>query len=239
MKNIAIIFAGGTGTRMKSVSKPKQFLELNGKPVIIYTLEHFNNHPYIDGIIIVCIEPWIPFLKKQLKKFEIGKVVSVVPGGETGQDSIFNGIKEACNKFEKEKTFVFIHDGVRPLINEKTITDCINMCHNKGNCITCVPATESFVVVQNDGALFIPDRDKSLIARAPQCFILKDIWEAHIKAIKEGRHDYIDSCTLMSSFGYKMHTIIGPMENIKITTPTDFYIFRAMIEIRENLQIFG
>lgn len=82
MKNIAIIFAGGSGSRMKTVSKPKQFLELNGKPVIIYTLELFDNHPEIDGIVVVCIEPWISFLMKQLKKFEISKVGAVVPGGK-------------------------------------------------------------------------------------------------------------------------------------------------------------
>ena len=238
MKNIAVIFAGGSGKRMNTVSRPKQFLELNGKPVIIYTLELFDNHPMIDGIVIVCIEPWMPFLEKQLKKFEISKVGNIVPGGKTGQDSIYNGLIAAKERYGEDCN-VLIHDGVRPLITEQTITDCVNTVTEKGNCITCIPATETFVVKRQDGSLNIPSRADSLIARAPQCFKLKEILEAHEKAIESGNHDFIDSCTMMSHYGHYMNTIIGPMENIKITTPTDFFIFRAMIQVHENQQIFG
>lgn len=237
-KNIAVIFAGGTGMRMNTVSRPKQFLELNGKPIIVYTLELFDNHPQIDGIVVVCIDSWIPFLNKQLKKFEINKVVAVVSGGQTGQDSIYNGLVAAKDHFGEDCN-VLIHDGVRPLIKEQTISDCIKLTNEKGNCITCVPATETFIVQQADGSLEIPSRKDSLIARAPQCFALKEIFAAHEKARAEGRYDFIDSCTLMSHYGYRMNTIIGPMENIKITTPTDFFIFRAMVEVHENQQIFG
>lgn len=238
MKNIAVIFAGGAGRRMQTVSKPKQFLELNGKPVIIYTLELFDNHPEIDGIVVVCIKDWIPYLKKQLKKFEINKVDVIVPGGETGQESIYNGLVAAKERYG-ENCNVLIHDGVRPLITEKTISDNIECVNKNGNCITCVPAIETFVVTQEDGSLEIPSRKDSLIARAPQTFRLKDILTVHEDARKNGKTDYIDSCTMMSSYGYSMHTIIGPMENIKITTPTDFFIFRAMVEVHENQQIFG
>lgn len=238
MKNVAVIFAGGSGKRMNTISRPKQFLELNGKPVIIYTLELFDVHPDIDGIVVVCIENWIPFLKKQLRKFEINKVVDIVPGGATGQDSIYNGLVAARKKYDDEDV-VLIHDGVRPLITEKTVTECIKTTAAKGNCITCIPATETFVVTNSDGSLSIPSRADSLIARAPQCFRLGDILEAHNNAIQENRHDFIDSCTMMSAYGHRMNTIIGPMENIKITTPTDFFIFRAMVEVHENQQIFG
>lgn len=238
MKNIAVIFAGGAGKRMKTVSRPKQFLELNGKPVMIYTLELFDNHPMIDGISVVCIESWIPFLEKQLKKFEINKVGIIVPGGETGQDSIYNGLA-AAKECYGEDCNVLIHDGVRPLITEQTITDCVNTTNEKGNCITCIPATETLVVKQKDGSLEIPTRANSLIARAPQCFRLTEILDAHHKAQMSGRHDFIDSCTMMSYYGHQMNTIIGPMENIKITTPTDFFIFRAMVQVHENQQIFG
>lgn len=238
MKNIAVIFAGGSGKRMNTVSRPKQFLELRGKPIIIYTLELFDTHPEIDGIVVVCIESWIPFLEKQLKKFEITKVVEIVPGGDTGQDSIYNGLS-AASKLFADDSCVLIHDGVRPLITQQTISDNVNKVREKGNCITCVPATETFVVQQNDGSLNIPSRADSLIARAPQSFILSDILSAHEKARQEGKHDFIDSCTMMSYYGHQMNTIIGPMENIKITTPTDFFIFRAMVEVHENQQIFG
>lgn len=240
MNNIAVIFAGGSGNRMHTKSRPKQFLEYNGKPIIIYTLELFDNHPMIDGIVVVCIESWIPFLKKMLKKFEINKVVKIVKGGSTGQESIYNGLTAAAEvKDIGDDAIVLIHDGVRPLITEETITDNITTVRGKGNCVTCIPATETFIVKQEDGGLEIPTRSNSLIARAPQSFFLKDILAAHHKAIEEDKHEFIDSCTLMSHYGYKMNTIIGPMENIKITTPTDYFIFKAMVEVHENQQIFG
>lgn len=237
--NIAAIFAGGSGVRMHTKSRPKQFLELNGKPVIIYTLELFDNHPQVDAIVVACIESWIPFLEKMIRKFEISKVVSIVPGGETGQDSIYNALVAAESIADGKEATVMIHDGVRPLITEQTITDNLNTVREFGSCITCVPATETFVVSQQDGTLEIPERANSLIARAPQSFRLSDIMTAHHRAISEGRHDFIDSCTMMSHYGYQLKTIIGPMENIKITTPTDFFILRAMVEVHENQQIFG
>lgn len=238
--NLAVIFAGGSGSRMNTKSRPKQFLEFNGKPVIIYTLELFDNHPMIDGIVVVCIESWIPFLQKMLNKFEINKVVRIVPGGTTGQMSIYNGLVEAesYSKFSSD-TIVLIHDGVRPLITEETITDNINTVKEKGNCITCIPATETFIVLKENGSLEIPSRSKSFIARAPQSFYLREILGVHRKALEEGRDDFIDSCTMMSYYGFKINTTIGPMENIKITTPTDYFIFKAMVEVHENQQIFG
>ncbi len=237
--NIAVIFAGGAGKRMHTKARPKQFLELNGKPIIIYTLELFDNHPQIDAIVVACIEPWIPFLKKMIRKFEINKVVSIVPGGETGQDSIYNALCAAEEYAAGREATVLVHDGVRPLITEDTITENIKTVAGYGSCITCVPATETFVVRQSDGSLDIPSRADSLIARAPQSFRLADIMSAHRKARSEGHHDFIDSCTMMSHYGHTLHTIIGPMENIKITTPTDFFIFRAMVQVHENQQIFG
>ena len=238
MKNVAVIFAGGAGKRMNTVSRPKQFLELQGKPIIVYTLELFDTHPEVDAIVVACIASWIPFLQKQIKKFEITKVVEIVPGGDTGQESIYNGLMAVKKNFADD-TCVMIHDGVRPRITQQTITDNIRTVHEQGNCITCVPATETFVVCRDNGTLEIPSRKDSLIARAPQSFILADICAAHERAREEKRMDFIDSCTMMSYYGYRMHTILGPMENIKITTPTDFFIFRAMVEVHENQQIFG
>ncbi|MBW4757872.1 IspD/TarI family cytidylyltransferase [Prevotella histicola] len=242
--NIAVIFAGGSGLRMHTKSRPKQFLDLNGKPIIIYTLELFDNHPGIDAIVVACIESWIPFLEKQLRKFEINKVVKIVPGGESGQASIYNGLCAAeayikSKNVASEDTTVLIHDGVRPLITEETITDNINKVAEVGSCITCIPATETLLVKQHDGSLEIPSRADSLIARAPQSFLLSDILTAHRRAIDEKKNDFIDSCTMMSHYGYRLGTIIGPMENIKITTPTDFFVLRAMVKVHEDQQIFG
>ena len=236
--NISIIFAGGSGRRMNTKGRPKQFLEFRGKPIIIYTLELFDNHPEIDGIIVVCLKDWIPYLEKMLRKFEITKVKVVVPGGSTGQDSIYSGLKAVVENFPLNST-VLIHDGVRPLITDDTISNNIECVKKYGSCITCIPATETFIISRMDGGLDIPSRSDSVIARAPQSFILSDILSAHQKAIQENRHDFIDSCSMMNYYGYKLHTIVGPMENIKITTPTDYFVFKAMIDIHENQQIFG
>lgn len=238
MKNIAIIFAGGSGKRMNNITRPKQFLEYNGKPVMLYTLELFENHPQIDEIVCVCLESWIPFLEKQLKKFEITKVSAIVSGGDTGQDSIFNGLSIAY-KMYGENCNVLIHDAVRPLITEQTISECVSMLLEKGNCITCVPATETIVIRNTDENLEIPSRINSYIARAPQCFHLKDILDAHHQAQADGKHDFADSCTMMTHYGYKLNTIIGPVDNIKITTPADFFTFKALIQAREDQQAFG
>ena len=239
--NLAVIFAGGVGKRMNNNSRPKQFLELNGKPVIIYTLELFDSHPLVDGIIVSCIEGWIPFLQRSVQQFGLTKVVSIVPGGASGQESIYNGLCEAERHTAGtgDDNIVLIHDGVRPLINEQTITDNIVKAHQSGSCITCVPATETFVVSMPDGSHSIPARADSLIARAPQTFRLNDILSAHRKAVSEGRKDFIDSCTMMHHYGYGLTMTLGPSENIKITTPSDFFVFRAMIEARENQRIFG
>lgn len=240
--NIGVIFAGGCGTRMNTKSKPKQFLDLNGKPIIIYTIELFDNHPQIDGIVVACIESWIPYLKKMIRKFEITKVVRIVPGGNSGQESIYNGLC-AAEEFTKEKnkknSIVLIHDGVRPLITEETITDNIEKVKECGSCITTVPAIETVIVDNHDGTLAIPKRSNCLMARAPQSFYLKDILEAHRRSQAEGKTEFIDSCSLMSHYGYKLGLVQGPMENIKITTPTDYFVLRAMVEVHENQQIFG
>ena len=237
--NTVVVFAGGAGRRMHTKSRPKQFLEYQGKPIIIYTLELFDNHPMIAGIVVACVEEWIPFLEKMLKKFEINKVKKIVQGGETGQDSIYKGLVAAKEFSKSPQDIVLIHDGVRPLITEQTITDNIETVRKEGSCITCIPATETFIVGLPDGGLEIPTRANSLIARAPQSFYLDEILAAHERARKEGRHDFIDSCSMMHHYGHKLGKVIGPMENIKITTPTDYFVFKAMVEVHENQQIFG
>lgn len=243
MKNIAVIFAGGCGTRMNTKSRPKQFLELNGKPIIVYTTELFDNHPDIDAIIIVCLKSWIPFLHKMLRKFEINKVVRVISGGNSGQESIYNGLcatEEYVNEQGEDNAIVLIHDGVRPLITESTISDNIAKVKECGSCITCVHATETVIVDKNNsGQIDIPRRSECMMARAPQSFYLKDIIAAHRLSRQEGITDFIDSCSLMRHYGVNLGLIEGPMENIKITTPTDFFVFRAMVEVHENQQIFG
>ena len=235
----ALIFAGGSGTRMNSKSRSKQFLQFYGKELIIHTLENFQNHFEIDGIAVVCIEEWIPYLNKLLEKYGIDKVKAVVSGGVTGQESIFKGLK-AIKTFDKdEKSIVLIHDGVRPFINEDVISSCIKSVKEKGSAITVVPATETIITSEDGKISTITDRSKCCLARAPQCFYLDDILDAHHKAIKDGNLNMIDSASLMKFYGHELYTVQGNADNIKITTPTDFYTFKALYEVRENQQIFG
>lgn len=237
--NIAVIFAGGTGQRMNTKTVPKQFLELHGKPIIIYTLEQFENHDQIDGVVVVCLKSWIPQLKKLLRKFDIQKVRSIVPGGDSGQQSIYNGLVEAARLYP-EDSVVLIHDGVRPLVDEETITANIEGVRKNGNAITVTPAIET-ITIDNDGDEIgnIVDRSRCQVAKAPQSFVLKDILSAHNRAREEGRYDFIDSASIMCHYGSRLYTVQGKSENIKITTPSDFYIFRAIVDARENSQIFG
>lgn len=236
--NFSLIFAGGSGTRMNSRGRPKQFLQFYGKELIIYTLENFQNHPLIDGIIVVCIEEWIPYLDKILKKYGIDKVRKVVSGGKNGQESIYKGLC-TIKEFTDDDSIVLIHDGVRPFINEEVISKCINTVKEKGSAITVVPAMETIVTIDEGEISSITDRSKSFFARAPQCFKLGEILQAHNKAISDGNTNMIDSASLMKTYGYKLHTVEGNIDNIKITTPADFYTFKALYEVRENQQIFG
>lgn len=238
--NVAVIFAGGVGQRMNSKTKPKQFLELYGKPIIIYTLEQFDNHPEIDGIVVSCLESWVPYLEKLLDKFSIKKVKGIVPGGNTGQDSIYNGIKKVHELFP-EDSIILIHDAVRPIIDEKLISENIASVKKNGNAITVAPAIET-ITIKNDNDSHIGDivnRSKCQLAKAPQSFVLKDILLAHEKAREEGKHDFIDSACIMRYYGHELYTVLGESDNIKITTPVDFYTFRAIVDARENSQIFG
>lgn len=239
--NIAVIFAGGVGSRMHSKERPKQFLEMYNKPIIIHTLEHFQNHSMIGAIIVVCIESWIPYLNDLLYKYRIEKVRKVVPGGETGQLSIYNGLKAAKEVVGKEKSIVLIHDGVRPLITEKLITDNIESVRNYSSAITTAKVKETILVVnEEDSSIdYVPSRNNSRVAKAPQSFWLDDILSTHEKALSKNETSWIDSCTMMQEYGFKMHLIDGPAQNIKITTPEDFYTMRAILEAKENAQIYG
>lgn len=237
--NVALIFAGGVGTRMQNSTKPKQFLELYNKPVIIYTLEKFEENKNIDAIVVVCVEPWIDYLRKLLFKFDIQKVKFVIPGGETGQESIFNGLCKIEEEFD-HNSVVLIHDGVRPLINDEIINRNIEAVKSHGSAITTCPPVETFVLVDNEDVVKdVHDRSLSRLAKAPQSFYLRDILKVHHQAREDCYTEAIDSCSLMTKYGYDVRLVSGISENIKITSPIDFFIFKAIIDTQENLQVFG
>lgn len=239
--NIAVIFAGGVGSRMHSKDCPKQFLEIHGKPIIIHTLEVFERHPDIDAIVIACVENGIPHLEDLLKKYNLKKVRRIVPGGASGQESIYNGLCAAEDVANGEKSIVLIHDGVRPLIYEKTVTDNLQCVRSHGSCITSVSVKETVLLVEdNSNAVAdVPSRKNSRLARAPQSFWLEDILGLHRMARQDNLFDFVDSCTMMQHYGKSLHLIEGPQENIKITTPDDFYTMRALLDAKENAQIYG
>ncbi|MDD6187685.1 MAG: IspD/TarI family cytidylyltransferase [Oscillospiraceae bacterium] len=238
--NIAVIFAGGVGSRMNSKEKPKQFLTIYGKPIIVHTVELFQFHKEIDAVVIACIEPWIPHMKNLVQQYNLDKVKEIVPGGKTGQESIYNGLCAAERVAHGEDAIVLIHDGVRPLITEKTISDNLNSVLQYGSAITSVKVKETVLMVSEDNRItYVPDRSITRLARAPQSFFLSEIISLHRQAIKDGKTDFIDSCSMMQYYNRPLYLVDGPQENIKITTPDDFYSMRAILEARENSQIYG
>ncbi|PWW08335.1 2-C-methyl-D-erythritol 4-phosphate cytidylyltransferase [Paenibacillus cellulosilyticus] len=236
--NTALIFAGGTGQRMNTYARPKQFLELHGKPIILYTLEHFERHPEIDNIVVVCLSSWIDELKLLLRRYDIEKVSQIVPGGETGHDSIYRGLR-ALTVVCQADDIVLIHDGVRPLITKELISTNIAKAKMHGTAITVEPAIESVIQSSNGDQIDgVPRRASMYTAKAPQTFRFALIWEYYQRAHNEGMLT-IDSAHLLSLFNVEMHMVKSPPNNMKITTPTDFYIFRALHEAIENQQILG
>jgi len=238
MNSVAVIFAGGTGKRMNTKSKPKQFLELHGKPILIYTLEKFNSHPEIDGIVLIVLESYVPLCQELVIKYNISKVKAIVPGGETAFESQKIGLRKVA-EYYNEDSIILIHDGVRPLIDDETISKNIKSVKERGSAITVTPAIETITIKTESGQVGdIIERNKVEMARAPQSFFLRDILLAHRKAEEEGMI-FIDSASMMKYYGYSLFTVEGLPENIKITTPNDFYTFRALVDAQENSQIFG
>lgn len=238
--NIGVIFAGGVGSRMHSKDTPKQFLKVHGKPIIIHTLEHFEKNPEIDAVVIACVKDWIPHLEKLLYQYRIEKVKKVVEGGATGQLSIYNGLCAAEEVAEGDRAIVLIHDGVRPLITPQLLSENIKCVKEKGSAITAGIVKETIVVIDGEGKIGqVPSRKDSRVAKAPQSFWLDEILGVHRRALKDGVTDSIDSCTLMDRYGHTLYMIDGPYENIKITTPDDFYTMRAILDAKENAQIYG
>ena len=236
--NIAVIFAGGTGKRMNTKDRPKQFLMVHGKPIIIHTIEIFQYHTEIDGIVVACVSDWIPYMEEMKERYRLDKISKIVAGGETGQLSIYNGLEAAAEEYGEDGNIVLIHDGVRPLIDEDTISRNIESVKLHGSTITCKQPKETLIIVGENGIVSsVPNRRDSRLAVAPQSFWLKEILAIDRRAIEKGEVNAIDSCTLMRQYGAKLNIVIGNIENIKITTPEDFFIFRALYDARENQQI--
>lgn len=238
--NIAAIFAGGRGVRMGS-GIPKQFLEIHGKPVLVHTLELFQEHDMIDKIYISVLEEYIGKTRKLVKRYDLDKVVSIIPGGETAQDSIYNALKE-IEKENADDSIVLLHDGVRPFVSYDTIRQNIESVQEYGSAITCTACFETILLSKDgDKVDSVPYRKDTFAAQAPQSFYLKDIIAAHdeVRATNPTYENMVDACTIMTTLGKEVNMIPGNRGNIKVTTPEDVYMFRALLNYKENEQTFG
>lgn len=238
--NIAIIFAGGSGVRM-GAGIPKQFLEVNGKPIIIHTLQLFQFHKKIDKIYISVLEDYIPYMESLVQDYHLTKVAGVMAGGKTAQDSIYIALKKAAEEND-EDSVVLLHDGVRPFVSYDVISKNIRGVHENGNAITCTPCYETILLSKNgENPDKVPYRKETFAAQAPQSFYLKDILAAHeeVRLSTGGYENMVDACTIITSQGKKAYMVEGNRGNIKVTTPEDVYMFRALLQYKENEQAFG
>lgn len=231
--NIALIIAGGSGRRMGQ-SIPKQFITVNERPVIIYTMEAFQAHPEIDAIAVVCIQGWENILCAYAKQFNITKLKYVVEGGTAGQESIRNGLFE-LEKHYHANDVVLIHDAIRPMVSAEVISDCIVKTKQFGNATAVVPCVEAMIQTE-DGFVSTGSypRDRLKRTQTPQGFEIKKICDLHRRAIKAGITNSVASCTLMIEMGEKVYFSTGSEKNIKLTTVEDIDIFKALLRSKKN-----
>ena len=226
--NIGLLIAGGAGRRMGQ-DIPKQFLTVNEKPVIVYTMEAFQNHPAIDVIAVVCIDGWEAMLEAYARQFNITKLKHVFPGGENGQGSIRNGVY-GLSEIYGEDDIVLIHDAIRPMVSEEIISDCIITATKYGNAVTVIPCAEAMMQTE-DGEMSCGSypRDNLKRTQTPQGFRLGEICDLHKRALEAGITNSVASCTLMIEMGHQVHFSRGSEKNIKLTTVDDIDIFKALL----------
>lgn len=226
--NIAIVFAGGVGSRMGNRELPKQFIEIDNIPILIHTLNQFEVNPNIDAVILVMLDEWIEHTNRIIVEAGLNKVAKVVSGGETGQMSIFNGLATAKELYPSDSV-VLIHDGVRPFITQQLINDNIKSVEQHGSAISSVAAIETFLITdENNKVVSIPNRERSIIAKAPQSFVLETVYNTHLQAQKDGLFNSIDSSTLMHKYGNDIQVVFTDHNNIKVTTPKDIELGTAI-----------
>lgn len=232
--NIAIIIAGGSGHRMGQ-DIPKQFINVYDKPVLIYTLEGFQNHPMIDKIVVVCIKGWENVVKAYANQFNITKLIGIVPGGESGQESIRNGVfsLEGC---ANDEDIIIIHDGIRPLVEPSVLSDVINCCQKYGNAVTSMPYNEQIFLVDKDQpettVKYIP-RETLRRVSTPQAYRFDLLDSKYHEAFEKKIGIYGSSYTntMMVELGVRLHFAAGSDKNIKLTTKDDLELFKAYLHL--------
>ncbi|KAI4443320.1 Ribitol-5-phosphate cytidylyltransferase [Schaedlerella arabinosiphila] len=233
MANVGLLIAGGAGNRMHQ-DIPKQFITVNERPVIVYTLDAFEKHPEIDAIGVVCIEGWEQVLWAYAKQFNITKLQYVVPGGKNGQDSIRSGVYE-LEKHLAPEDIVLIHDAIRPMVSAEIISDNIRVAREFGNAITVIPCAEAMMQTQ-DGVVSTGSypRDRLKRTQTPQAFHIGDICDLHRRALEAGITNSVASCTLKIEMGEQVYFSAGSEKNIKLTTVEDIDIFKALLAAKRS-----
>ena len=240
--NYALILAGGVGQRLRNSGLPKQFIELLGKPIVAYTLEKFEVCSEIEKIVIVCHSGWTEEMRRIVEKFNITKVSEIVIGGGDRQESIKNGlskIDESCDSGD----IVVIHDGVRPLVAETTIRENIRVARKHGNAMTVKAVTETVVVTESEIAKNdnFYNRADTYTLTSPQSFRIKELINAYQQIDESHSQDIpiLDASIIYAQLKKDVYLVKEEEQNLKITTPEDFYYFRAILEMEENKYIFG
>lgn len=229
--NIAVILAGGKGLRMKSAETPKQFIDVYGKPIVIHTIEKFDNHPMIDSILVACIPEWIEDLRGMLKKFDIKKVKWIVEGGETRQESVFNAVTKLQSVLGNDD-IVLVHDAVRPLITSKIIDDNIEGAINHGAVDTVIPATDTIIrTVDSCTISSVPARNELYLGQTPQSFKYSILKNAHMYSEELKIRDASDDCQLVLQNKQDVYLIAGDKLNFKITTVEDLLLLKAILKL--------
>ncbi|MBE7728125.1 MAG: 2-C-methyl-D-erythritol 4-phosphate cytidylyltransferase [Enterocloster aldenensis] len=233
--NTALILAGGTGQRMRQ-EIPKQFINVNDKPLIIYTLEAFQKHPQVDNILVVCLDGWHDILKSYAKQNKITKMQWVINGGNTGQESIRNGVYYLENICSSDD-IVIIHDGIRPLVDETILSDVIVKCELYGNAVTSLPYNEQIFIKADEFTTrnYIP-RDTLRRVSTPQAYKYGKLLWAYHEAFETqiGILGASYTNTMMTDLGETLYFAAGSDKNIKITTPEDLELFKALLEIKNK-----
>jgi len=208
---------------------PKQFIHIHDKPIIVYTMEQFQNSPLIDAILVVTLANWVDFVWAYAKQFKITKLKWVAVGGATGQESIYNGLT-ILGQHEDLTDVIMVHDGNRPLVSQDVIADSLSVFQAHGSAVAAVPCMEA-VFKSSDGAssnISIP-REELYRTQTPHTYTLGKLLWAHEQARKRGINDAVASCTLMQSLGETVYLSKGTERNLKLTTEDDLEIFKACV----------
>lgn len=230
--NYAVIFSGGVGSRMRSKVGPKQYMEVEGKPILIYTLERFSTNEIIDKIFVVVSEDYVTQVKGFVEQFKVDKVVDVVAGGDSAHASIIQGIEAVKLDGAKEDDIVLFHDGVRPIIDENTIYKSIKVTESNGNSITCIPAFETVAQsLDKESIDKVTVRDEMFILQAPQTYRFEDAYDMNQRAIQDGIvGKVVDQAELNRHYGKTLYLSEGLHGNVKITFPLDFTYFEFLVK---------